>query len=170
MPRNLSEPIIGELYKWESHIQQTSLCLHIVWTNRRSCIVPAALSYKTSLDLVDGWTRRGLLRDCENRLWNRWSTTQHYVLCGAVKGLCLLQHLSGVLGKLQPGPRQETLPSAECKHALFNGDPASAALFAQLCNSAILGRLQGDQQQNEWLWAVMVMGDECHLEDSKRLI
>ena len=71
------------------------------------------------------------------------------VLCGAVKGLCLLQHLSGVLGKLQPGPRQETLPSAECKHALFNGDPASAALFAQLCNSAILGRLQGDQQQNE---------------------
>ena len=71
------------------------------------------------------------------------------VLCSAVKGLCLLQHLSGVLGKLQPGPRQETLPSAECKHALFNGDPASAALFAQLCNSAILERLQGDQQQNE---------------------
>ena len=21
---------------------------------------------------------RGLLCDCENRLWNRWSTTQHY--------------------------------------------------------------------------------------------
>ena len=21
---------------------------------------------------------RGLLRDCENRLWNRWSITQHY--------------------------------------------------------------------------------------------
>ena len=54
MPRNLSQPIRGELYKWESHILQTSLCLHIVWTNRRSCIVPAALSYKTSLDLVEG--------------------------------------------------------------------------------------------------------------------
>ena len=26
-----------------------------MWTNRRICIVPAALSYKTSLDLVDGW-------------------------------------------------------------------------------------------------------------------
>ena len=54
MPRNLSQPIRGELYKWESHILQTSLCLHIVWINRRSCIVPAALSYKTSLNLVDG--------------------------------------------------------------------------------------------------------------------
>ena len=55
MPRNLSQPIRGELHNWESHIQQTSLCLHSVWTNRRRCIVADALSYKTSLDLVDGW-------------------------------------------------------------------------------------------------------------------
>ena len=25
---------------------------------------------------------RGLLRDCENRLWNRWSTLQHYTQGG----------------------------------------------------------------------------------------
>ena len=76
-----------------------------------------------------------------------------------MKGLCLLlQHLSGVLGKLQPGPRQETLPSAECKHALFNGDPAFAELFAQLCNSAM--QMVASSKRSDCAWAVIVI---CHL-------
>ena len=73
------------------------------------------------------------------------------VLCSAVKGLCLLlQHLSGVLGKLQPGPRQETLPSAECKHALFNGDPAFAILQCKWWPAAKGVTVDSDGDMSSW--------------------
>ena len=63
------------------------LYVYCLWTNRRSCIVPAALSYKTSLDLVDGWGE-GVSRKLVPILWNFLDSSTRPPQPGKVRIFC----------------------------------------------------------------------------------